>query len=146
MEQTPIVTIDGPSGAGKGTISLMVARELKWHFLDSGAIYRVLAVATLHHGMDPSDEDAIVPLASSLDVNFKSTDAGEPQVILEGEDVTYTIRTENVGAVASKVASLPGCGKLYCVGNGHSKHSQAWSLTAVIWARWSFQKPKRNCF
>ncbi|MBE1301089.1 MAG: (d)CMP kinase [Alteromonadaceae bacterium] len=107
MQQIPVITIDGPSGAGKGTISLKLAQKLGWHFLDSGAIYRVLAVATLHHGIDAEDEDAIVPLAAGLDVNFEVNAAGDSFIILEGEDVTDSIRTEEVGATASKVASLP---------------------------------------
>ena len=107
-DQIPVITIDGPSGAGKGTISKYIADKLGWHFLDSGAIYRVLALATIHHDIDPTDEDSVAPLASVLDVHFKSSQDGkETRVILEGEDVTGSIRNEKVGAVASKVASLP---------------------------------------
>jgi len=102
----PVITIDGPSGAGKGTISTMLAEKLGWHFLDSGAIYRVLAVAALHHQISAEDEAGLAPLASSLDVSFE-TQNGDNRIILEGEDVTHSIRTEEVGAVASKVASLP---------------------------------------
>lgn len=100
-----IVTVDGPSGAGKGTLSASIANYLKWHFLDSGAIYRVLAVACQHHGIDVVDEESVVPLASNLDVNFVTT-AGNTRTMLEGEDVTDIIRTEEVGALASQVASL----------------------------------------
>lgn len=106
MHPTPVVTVDGPSGAGKGTLSSLLAKSLEWHFLDSGAIYRVLAVATLHHDLPYEDEEAIVPLATGLDVNFVTEDGGT-RIILEGEDVTDDIRTEEVGAVASKVAALP---------------------------------------
>lgn len=106
MHPTPVVTVDGPSGAGKGTLSSLLAKSLEWHFLDSGAIYRVLAVATLHHDLPCEDEEAIVPLATGLDVNFVTEDDGT-RIILEGEDVTDDIRTEDVGAVASKVAALP---------------------------------------
>ena len=104
-QSIPIVTVDGPSGAGKGTLSASIANYLQWHFLDSGAIYRVLAVACQHHGIDVTDEESVVPLASSLDVNFVTT-AGNTRVMLEGEDVTDVIRTEDVGALASQVASL----------------------------------------
>ncbi len=106
MHPSPVVTVDGPSGAGKGTLSSLLATQLGWHFLDSGAIYRVLAVATLHHDLPCDDEDSIVPLATGLDVSFE-TNAEGTRIILEGEDVTDDIRTEQVGAVASKVAALP---------------------------------------
>ena len=69
----PVITIDGPSGAGKGTLCKAMAEALQWHLLDSGAIYRVLALAALHHHVDVASEDALVPLASHLDVRFVST-------------------------------------------------------------------------
>ena len=106
MQAYPVITIDGPSGAGKGTVSSMLAKKLGWHFLDSGAIYRVLAMASVHHQIPADDEVGLLPLASGLDVNFKTVDVGT-RVILEGEDVTDEIRTESVGAIASKIASLP---------------------------------------
>lgn len=106
MRKVPVVTIDGPSGAGKGTLSTLLAEHYQWKFLDSGAIYRVLAVATTHHGIEPDDEVGIVPLAASLDVTF-DTQNGVTRVILEGEDVTDDIRTEEVGSIASQVAALP---------------------------------------
>ena len=106
MQANPVITVDGPSGAGKGTISSLLAKKLGWHFLDSGAIYRVLAIASVHHQIQADDEVALLPLASGLDVNFETSDLGT-KIILEGEDVTDTIRTENVGAIASKIASLP---------------------------------------
>ena len=106
MQPTPVVTVDGPSGAGKGTLSSLLAEALGWHFLDSGAIYRVLAVASIHHGIPAEDECGIVPLATGLDVNFVCDGNGH-RIVLEGEDVTGDIRTEEVGAVASQVAALP---------------------------------------
>jgi cytidylate kinase len=106
-ENIPVITIDGPSGAGKGTVAKIVAEQLGWNFLDSGAIYRVLSVAVQHHNINVDDEEAIIPLASHLDVEFKIVDDGEPRVLLEGEDVTQNIRTEEVGAVASKIAAFP---------------------------------------
>ncbi|MFQ3218805.1 MAG: cytidylate kinase [Paraglaciecola sp.] len=106
MQAFPVITIDGPSGAGKGTVSTLLANRLGWHFLDSGAIYRVLAIASIHHQIDPSDEAGLLPLATGLDVSFAAADKGS-KVILEGEDVTDDIRSEDVGSVASQIASLP---------------------------------------
>ena len=106
MQFSPVITIDGPSGAGKGTLSTLLAKQLNCHFLDSGAIYRVLAIAAIHHQISLDDEVGLVPLAASLDVNFETTDEN-CKIVLEGEDVTYSIRTEEVGAAASKVAALP---------------------------------------
>ena len=106
-ETIPLITIDGPSGAGKGTVAKIVAEQLGWNFLDSGAIYRVLAVAILHHNISIEEEEGIIPLASHLDVEFKIVEAGEPRVLLEGEDVTDNIRQEEVGNIASKVAAFP---------------------------------------
>ncbi|WP_318426649.1 (d)CMP kinase [Photobacterium leiognathi] len=102
----PVITVDGPSGAGKGTLCMLLAEKLGWNLLDSGAIYRVLALAAIHHGVDIESEDALVPLAAHLDVQFVAE--GElVKVILEGEDVSDTLRTEEVGNTASKVAALP---------------------------------------
>ena len=105
MHPIPVVTVDGRSGAGKGTLSALIAEKLGWHLLDSGAIYRVLAVAAMHHDLPIDDESAVVPLASGLDVSFE-IDKEQRRVVLEGEDVTDDIRTEEVGAVASQIASL----------------------------------------
>lgn len=102
----PVITIDGPSGAGKGTLCKAMAEALQWHLLDSGAIYRVLALAALHHQVDITSEEALVPIAAHLDVRFVSTD-GELEVILEGEDVSGEIRTQDVSNTASKVAAFP---------------------------------------
>lgn len=107
IEKTPVITIDGPSGAGKGTVARIVAEQLGWHLLDSGAIYRVLAVATQHHDISVDDEEPLIPIAAHLDVQFDISGDGEGKVILEGEDVTDSIRTEDIGALASKVAAFP---------------------------------------
>ncbi|EEF80124.1 (d)CMP kinase [Methylophaga thiooxydans] len=106
MAEIPVLTIDGPSGSGKGTIAQMVAQQLGWHYLDSGAIYRVLAQAALKHQLDLSDEAAIGKLAEGLDVRFSIAN-DELKVMLEGEDVSLIIRSEQAGNAASKVAALP---------------------------------------
>lgn len=106
-EQVPVITIDGPSGAGKGTVARLVAEHLGWQLLDSGAIYRVLAVATQHHGLSVDDEEPLIPIAAHLDVQFTISKDGDSQVILEGENVSKSIRTEEIGAVASKIAAFP---------------------------------------
>ena len=107
MTQAPVITIDGPGGSGKGTICRLVAQKLGWHLLDSGAIYRVLALAAIHHNIAPEDEEALQPLAAHLDVQFNCDDQCNVKITLEGENVTNTIRTEQVGTFASKIASLP---------------------------------------
>jgi len=107
IERVPVITIDGPSGAGKGTVARIVANQLGWHLLDSGAIYRVLAVAIQRHNLAIDDEESLLPIAAHLDVQFEISADGEGKVILESEDVTNTIRTEEVGELASKVAAFP---------------------------------------
>jgi len=103
-----VITIDGPSGAGKGTIARLLADKLGWNLLDSGAIYRVLALAAVHHNVAIDNEDALTPLAGHLDVSFVSdNELGTIKVVLEGEDVTREIRSEKVGNSASKVAAFP---------------------------------------
>ncbi|MDN3698623.1 MULTISPECIES: (d)CMP kinase [Vibrio] len=103
---TPVITVDGPSGAGKGTLCMLLADKLGFHLLDSGAIYRVLALAAIHHGVDTESEDALVPLATHLDVQFIA-EGDLVKVILEGEDVSGELRKEETGMAASKVAALP---------------------------------------
>jgi len=104
----PVITVDGPSGSGKGTVCRLLAEKLVWGVLDSGAIYRVLSLAALHHQIALDNEDALVPLAANLDVQFLvDSQTNAAKVVLEGEDVTTTIRNEEVGAAASKVAALP---------------------------------------
>jgi cytidylate kinase len=107
QESTPVITIDGPSGAGKGTVARTLADQLGWHLLDSGAIYRVLAVAIQHHQLALDDEEPLIPVAAHLDVQFEINSQGQSKVILEGENVTELIRTEEIGDLASKVAGFP---------------------------------------
>ncbi|KAA1173794.1 (d)CMP kinase [Marinobacter salinexigens] len=105
--QAPVVTVDGPGGSGKGTVTQMLARELGWHLLDSGALYRLTALAAIRQGVALDDESALVDVAATLDVSFEPTPPGEPaKVILAGEDVTSEIRTEICGDNASRVAVM----------------------------------------
>lgn len=106
LNQAPVMTIDGPSGAGKGTLCQVLAERLGWHLLDSGAIYRVLALAALHHDVELDSEESLVPLAAHLDIQFV-VEEGQVRAVLEGEDVSRAIRTEEVGNAASKVAAFP---------------------------------------
>lgn len=105
--QAPVITVDGPGGAGKGTITQMLARQLGWHLLDSGALYRLTALAALRRGVSLEDVDRLVEVAAALDVAFEPTAPGEPvRVFLEGEDVTSEVRTEACGDNASQVAVI----------------------------------------
>ncbi len=106
MSPAPVITIDGPSGSGKGTIARLLARELGYHFLDSGALYRLLAFAAEQRAIALDDEPSLVELAGKLDIVFPA-DGGEDDVLLDGENIGSLIRTEAAGAGASKVASLP---------------------------------------
>ena len=105
--KVPVVTIDGPSGSGKGTVAGLLAREFDWHLLDSGALYRLTGLAASNHGVALDDEASLEVLAEHLDVQFEPTKDGL-KTILEGEEVGARLRTEEVGAMASKVAALPG--------------------------------------
>jgi cytidylate kinase len=102
----PVVTIDGPSGSGKGTIGRRLAQVLGWHYLDSGALYRLAALAALRRHLDFSDARALAEAASTLDVRFTTAAAGE-RVYLDGADVSAELRTEQAGDAASKVAAVP---------------------------------------
>ncbi len=108
MSLPVVITVDGPSGSGKGTVAALLATYLQWHLLDSGALYRVLALAAEKHNVALDDEATLEKLAATLDVQFVVDSDNEQRVVLENTDVTDTIRNEIIGTHASKVAALPG--------------------------------------
>jgi cytidylate kinase len=105
----PVLTIDGPSGSGKGTVSRMAADTLGWHLLDSGALYRAVGFAAGMEGLDLSDAEAVTRCAQTTKISFRDPrDGGETRVIVNGMDATDEIRTETCGAAASAIAAIPG--------------------------------------
>ncbi|MFZ5482688.1 MAG: (d)CMP kinase [Pseudomonadota bacterium] len=98
----PVIAIDGPSASGKGTVAAMVAKQLGFHYLDSGAIYRVTAHAAQHRGLDLADEAELATLARGLDLRFDGV-----EVYLDGQPVGDAVRTEAAGRAASRIAALP---------------------------------------
>jgi CMP/dCMP kinase len=107
MSKVHVMTIDGPSGSGKGTVSRAAARALGWALLDSGALYRLVALAARRAAHSLDDGPAVARLAEDIDIRFGSRDSDEEIVWLDGKDVTGAIRTEQAGNDASKVAGLP---------------------------------------
>lgn len=104
----PVLTIDGPSGSGKGTVSRLVAERLGWRLLDSGALYRAVGYAAGAAGLDLSDVEAVTRCAQSTKIRFlPSTDGHDTRVLVNGHDATDELRTETAGAAASAIASIP---------------------------------------
>ena len=102
----PVITIDGPAGSGKGTISQKVAEQLGWNILDSGALYRLVALAAEKKGVDFDADDSLSEIAEALDVTFMPCAGGGVSILLEGDDVSLAIRSEDCGCAASKVAAV----------------------------------------
>ena len=103
----PVLTIDGPSGSGKGTIARRVAGALGWNLLDSGALYRLVGLAADRRAKTGAPEEVIAEIASGLDIRFEANPRGDERILLDGDDVTRAIRTEECGRLASAVAVLP---------------------------------------
>ncbi|HIB84290.1 MAG TPA: cytidylate kinase, partial [Chromatiaceae bacterium] len=104
-DSSPIITIDGPSGSGKGTIAKRVAGLLGWHLLDSGAIYRGLALSVSKSGADGDDENTVLALCESMNLVF-SADSRDESILLNGEDVSQELRAETTGNMASQLAAI----------------------------------------
>lgn len=107
MVNYPVITVDGGGSSGKGTQSLLLAKKLKWHFLDSGALYRVLALASQQHHIPENNEQALEALALKLDVKFIEEAGESARIILEDNDVTDEIRSPECGNAASRIAVCP---------------------------------------
>jgi cytidylate kinase len=106
MSAVPVIAIDGPVGSGKGTISAGLAARLGWHFLDSGALYRLVAIAAVDAGIDAEDHRGLARAAEQLDFSFRH-EGQEIIPYLNGKDVSRRLRTEDISNMASKVASVP---------------------------------------
>ena len=107
LAQVPVITIDGPSGSGKGTVARRLAEHLGWHLLDSGALYRLVAYAALLDGVSGDDPSPFARVAETLEVRFGATTDGHEQIWLRGQEVSSAIRSEQAGEGASRVAAMP---------------------------------------
>lgn len=104
----PVITIDGPSGSGKGTVSLLLATQLGWHCLDSGALYRVLACAANRAGIAETEEERLVALAETMNIEFiLDAESGDKKVLLDGNDVSDEIRLPVTSQMSSKISAIP---------------------------------------
>ncbi len=103
----PVITLDGPSGTGKGTLCNLLAKHLHWNMLDSGAIYRVLAYAARKNRVEVHEIDKLTHLALSLNLRFESTEDNGSKVVLDNSDITHEIRSEQCGQDASQIAVIP---------------------------------------
>jgi len=127
----PVITVDGPSGSGKGTLCALLAKQLGWNLLDSGALYRLLAFAAGNHGIDLTNEESLKQLAAHLDVQFI-----DKRIILEGEEVTDAIRNEQIGAVLPWSLRCRLYGKRCCSVSVPFAKCPAWWPMVATWAPW----------
>ncbi len=105
--QVPVITVDGPSGSGKGTLAKRVASGLGWHFLDSGALYRILAYLINQKNVDLSNIVEICHIAEKMEITFSQDASGRDVIFMEGDNIASLIRSEKIGGLASQVAVLP---------------------------------------
>lgn len=129
MNPIPVITIDGPTASGKGTVASRVAQHLGFALLDSGALYRLTALSALDKDVDLVDEAALSAVAKGLRVHFE----GE-HILLSGIDVSRAIRAEAVGVAASKIATIPAVRQALVELQHDFRRPPAWLLTAGIWA------------
>lgn len=106
-QRIPVIAVDGPSGVGKGMVLRGLAQRLGWHRLDSGALYRVLAVAAQRAGIDLGDPDAVAALAPKLDIRFDGLSEGDEAIVVNGVDRVAEVRSETTGGLASRIATAP---------------------------------------
>jgi cytidylate kinase len=107
LNKIPIITIDGASGTGKGVVTHIIAKKLNWNLLDSGVLYRALALAAQYRNISLEDETTLATLAEQLPLEFVATETGGSHIFLDKQNVTDLIRTEKIGNAASKVAAFP---------------------------------------
>lgn len=105
--QIPVITVDGPSGVGKGTLSRRIAAQLRWHRLDSGALYRILALAAVDRGIALDRVDEVADLAAGLDIRFLGDSEDDERILVDGRDRAREVRAETTGALASQIAAAP---------------------------------------
>lgn len=105
--QAPVITIDGPSGSGKGTVALKIAQALNWHFLDSGLIYRAIAWAVFHQGIILEDVTALMCFLKRLQISSDRMHGKKTKISYDGHDIIADIRTEECGTLTSKISALP---------------------------------------
>lgn len=107
----PVITVDGPSGVGKGTLCKILANKLKWNLLNSGVIYRILALLILKHNININIEEACVSIVKKLDIQFKIK-SDNVEILLKGKNISQEIYQENIGNIASQIAIFPGIRKI----------------------------------